>query len=221
MRTVKGNFSWPRPGTQKILRAIQPGPDLYRMAEEFTATKADQELGGLTPGVTYRRWVFDGYPIVIDEDTTFVGANFSQENPHTDGIFSVSPGVRLVFDEHCNLLNVTIPDGAEIHGGNLEHGIDAPTGDLARPTIKLLCECEKCCTADAQLAEDIAARTLPQDAQGRILHHEMKARYAARRLSSATVTADRSRSATKNAAVMTRFGRTVTSALRTQLGRGT
>ncbi|HEU4395174.1 MAG TPA: hypothetical protein VFS92_06380 [Planctomycetota bacterium] len=219
MRPIKGgNYSWPRVGHQVVYPAIRPGPDLFRLAEEFTATELDRDLLGLTVGRVYRRWVWDGYPIAIDEDTTFFGSNFSQQTPHTEGIFSVAPGVRLVFDEDCNLLNVTLPDGAEVHGGNGQHGIDAPTGDAARPTIKLLCECARCCTY-RRVLQDTAA--LPRDEKGRILHHLLKDAARARRENSTDLSADRTWQADSNLAAMARFGRTVTTALRTQLGRGT
>lgn len=62
------------------------------------------------------------YPIVIDSDTTFRGCNFAQQFPHTE-VFQLVPAPGslvnpvLIFmpdDEgiQCNLVNVTVPDGA-------------------------------------------------------------------------------------------------------------
>jgi hypothetical protein len=126
------------------------------------------------------------YPIVISEDTEYRGANFSQEHPHTDGVFAVAPGVvlRFVVDEdgtHCNLTNLTVPDGAIIEGGNLSHGTMEETGDPKRPEVRMLCECDKCAPAWAQINEDIEAGELPKNDKGHILHHEMKERIRARK----------------------------------------
>ena len=82
------------------------------------------------------------YPIQIDKDTIYEDANFAQEAPHTD-IFSVAPGVVITF-VNCNLVNVTVPDGAQIHGGNLAQVVPTETGNKDRPTVNLLCVCEKC-----------------------------------------------------------------------------
>jgi hypothetical protein len=160
------------------------------------------------------------YPIAVNEDVEYRGTDFSQDVPHTDDVFAVAAGVRLVL-KGCNLVNVKVPDGAEIKGGNLSHGVLANTGDATRPQVRLLCECSKCATALAELQDRIAAGTLPKDESGMVDHSAMKAHYTVRRADSAKVTADRTRSANGNAAAMSRFGRTVTSQLQTSLGRGT
>jgi hypothetical protein len=178
VRTItKGNWSYTRVGMQKILRAIEPGPAFFRLAEEFEASDLDAEVSGLTKGTVYRRWVFDGYPLVIDEDTTFVGRSFAQEKPHTDGIFDVAVGVRLVLEE-CTLVNVTVPDVAEIVGGSPGQLISTATGNPERPFTNLLCTCEKCCVVQPVLEAMIEAEDLScRDEKGRWLHHELKAVY--------------------------------------------
>lgn len=119
--------------------------------------------------------------IHIAQDTRFIGTNFSQKAPHTP-LFDVAPGALVIFEE-CNLVNATVPDGAVVIGGNLAHVVPAETGNPDRPTLNLLCECEKCACARAELAERIESRTLPKDGKGRVLHHALKETYRARRLS--------------------------------------
>ena len=81
------------------------------------------------------------YPIIIAEDTTYLRANFSQPTPHT-GIFAVAPGVRLVFGDPaddskgCNLVNVTVPEGAETYRCNTgQLNLRVPTGGSVKPPI--------------------------------------------------------------------------------------
>jgi hypothetical protein len=126
----------------------------------------------------------------------------------------------VTFEDHCNLVNVKVPDGVLIHGGNLHHGIDAPTGDPARPVVRLLCECEKCCTALAQLQDDIAAGTLPKNERGMVLHHEMKPRYVERRKDGSKVIDDRARAATGNLDALKKYGQDLSPSLMTTLARG-
>lgn len=125
------------------------------------------------------RVAIDGGRLVISEDTMFVGSNFSQAQPHT-AAFDVRNGARLVLED-CNLVNVTVPDGAEIHGGNLAHVIPTETGNPARPTVNLLHECGKCASARKELASRIANGTLPKDETGRIRHDSLKGDFRARR----------------------------------------
>lgn len=195
MRVIDGgNYSHPRPGTVKTLKAGLPGPWAFLGGPEYVATKADAAKWGLTEGKAYRDWTCPGYPLVIDGDTEFRGTNFAQESPHTE-IFSVvaapgslvNPVLRFV---DCNLVNVRVPDGAEIVGGNLAHVVPTETGDKDRPIVSLLHECEKCASAWRELNDAIEAGDLPKDASGRILHHEMKGRYAARREFEGLVEAD-------------------------------
>lgn len=120
------------------------------------------------------------YPIVVDQDTTFVGANFMQERPHTEGVFDVRPGVVLTLTD-CNLVNVTVPDGAVIDGGNGIHGEPTETGDKDRPTVFLLCECEKCACYRKVLVLSINSRAKIGFDGRRWQHHELKPIAAARR----------------------------------------
>lgn len=117
--------------------------------------------------------------LLIAEDTTFVGSNFCAASPHS-AVFDLSPGVRLVL-EGCNLVNCTVPDGAEVHGGNLAHLIPTPTGNRDRPTVNLLHDCDKCASARRVLVDRIAAGTAPKDATGRIRHDLLKDAFRARR----------------------------------------
>ena len=146
------------------------------------------------------------YPIVIAEDTEFVLANFAQASPHTAGIFDVAPGVllRLV---GCNLVNVSVPDGAEIVGGNLAHVVPTETGDPARPTINLLHDCSLCASAWREINEGIEFGDLPKDASGTILHHEMKERYRARRDFEMLVEADVSDLQASNDAALAKWSK--------------
>lgn len=217
-----GNYSWPRVGHVETLRAGFPGKFAFVPGAEYEATKADADRFGLQEGRVYRDWTFPGYPIVLEEDLDIVGANFSQQAPHTP-IFDfrapagslVLPTVRLI---DCNLTNVTVPDGVAIHGGNGLHGVLAATGDAARPTVRLLCECAKCVTFRRVLQD---AENLPRDPQGRILHHLLKDVARARRLDSTALSDDRTWQADSNTAAMQKYGRTVTVALQTSLARGT
>lgn len=159
-------------------------------------------------------------PIVVGEDTLFKNCNFSQPTPHTV-VFDVKPGVAVEFED-CNLVNVTVPDGATVVGGNGRHGVrvatDAPNG--GKPYTTVLCECQKCCTYLALLRERISAGTLPKDSTGRVLHSDLKDAARARRQDATALAADRTRSASDNAAALAKYGKTVTLALRTSLGRG-
>jgi hypothetical protein len=125
------------------------------------------------------------YPIRVTADTRFVQSNFAQERPHTE-VLVVDPGVRLVLEE-CNLVNCTVPDGAEIVGGNLVHLDRVETEDPDRPVVHLLHECERCAAAHRELAEVLledrdgdGGRAL-RDGRGRVLHHLAKDRFRARR----------------------------------------
>jgi hypothetical protein len=195
------HYPYTRVGVQKILRALQPGPPFFAMEAEWVADEVDAQAMGLVPGVAYRRWKFNGYPLTIDEDTTFENCNFSQEKPHTDGVFKVADGAKVVFVD-CTLVNVRIPDGAEIHGGNARHLIrDEGAG------VNLLCECEKCCSYFGELQDAIAEQAAEREASHargdreiatttecfdgrRWLHHAIKERTKIRREFEALVEAD-------------------------------
>jgi hypothetical protein len=125
------------------------------------------------------------YPIRIEVDTHFVRSNFAQERPHT-AIFELVDGARLVLEE-CNLVNVTVPDGAEILGGNLVHLERVAVEDPERPLRHLLHECDKCAAAHRELVEvlledrDGDRGAALKDEKGRVLHHIAKERFRARR----------------------------------------
>lgn len=120
------------------------------------------------------------YPIRVTEDTEFVRANFAQAAPHTAGVFDVTPGVRLRLVE-CNLVNCTVPDEAEVVGGNLAHIVVAETSNPERPTVNLLHDCDKCSCARAVLVDRLSRGDCPKDRSGRILHSELKDAFRARR----------------------------------------
>ena len=153
---------------------------------------------------SYSRGV--SYPIPVTEDTEYRLANFCQQTPHTAGIFDVAPGVllRLV---GCNLVNVSVPDGAEIIGGNLAHVVPTETGNPDRPTINLLHDCSLCASAWREINEGIEFGDLPKDASGVILHNEMKERFRARRDFEALVEADVSDLQASNDAALAKWSK--------------
>lgn len=223
MRTINGNYTPGRVGFTEDRPAGIPGrPFFVKQGEEFVATEADAKKWGLVEGRAYQTWRWPGYPIVIDQDTEFRDCNFAQVTPHTE-IFTVvagpfvTPVVRFV---DCNLVNVKVPDGAEIEGGNLAQIVRAPTGDANRPETNLLCECLKCCTAVKVLRQAIAARDKGAFDGTRWKHHVLKPRYTEARKDAALVQAARDERAAENLAAMQKFGRTVTLALRSSLKRG-
>ncbi len=110
-----------------------------------------------------------------------------------DGVFAVAPGILLRFED-CNLVNVTVPDGVEIAGGNLAHITDFDLGTL--------CDCDRCATAQQGLAAAIADGTIIKDEDGRILHDQMKALFAVRRLDPAQVAVDIASVQAANATVL-------------------
>lgn len=111
------------------------------------------------------------YPIRVEEHTLFKACNFAQASPHTV-IFDPAPGVLLTFEE-CNLLNVSVPDGAIIIGGNLLQGIRRETGNPERPDVMTLCDCEKCACVRPTI-QKILKTKLCRDEKGRWLHHRLK-----------------------------------------------
>lgn len=165
----------------------------------------------------YTRVGFRGlsYPIVVSEDTTFEECNFMQQNPHTTGVFSVAPGVRLVL-KRCNLINVTVPDEAEVVGGNLAHLVPLSVGGR-RGSVNLLHECDACAAAQRVLRESLLNGTLAKTEQGFVDHDQMKARFRARRL--ALTDGDRTQHAAENDAVASRYSVTIDQQTRTRLGR--
>jgi hypothetical protein len=124
------------------------------------------------------------YPIVITEDTTFHGCSFAQMEPHTDGIFDIKPGVRVCFgipepkdqqeanESHCNLMNVKVPDGVEVYGGNLAQVHRTETGNPERPVINLLCDCDKCAPVRPVIQEILSTEDpeICRDKWGRWIH---------------------------------------------------
>ena len=94
-------------------------------------------------------------PIVISEDTLFAGTNFAQKHPHTR-VFGVRNGARLVLRD-VNAINVTLPDEmrpGDFTGNNAQVET-IPTGNEERPSLNLLCECEKCAPYTEDLRESI------------------------------------------------------------------
>ena len=233
MREVRGrNYSHTRVGSERVDRAIVPVRPYYVVVAEWVAGPADA-LMGLTPGVAYRRTRFPGYPLVVAEDTAFIDCKFAQAGTHTDGVFDVKPGVRLVFGEpdedkaatpradgswprgDCTLVNLKIPDEANVLGGNSIHRVPFATGDRDKPFIGLLCECLKCCTYRGQLLAE-----MPRDRGGRVLHDAVWELAVQRRRDPAKVAADREVARLSNESAVAKYGRTVTAALRTSLKRG-
>ncbi len=210
MRIVRGNYSFPRVGHVETLKAGIPGAPFFVGGPEYIASEADAERWGLDEGKAYRDWAFPGYPIRITEDTEFRETNFAQESPHT-AIFDVvpqglvNPVLRLV---ECNLTNVTVPDGAEIVGGNLAQVVRTETGNPERPFVNLLCECPKCPPAVMEI-RDIIAEKDPEcfDEHGRFLHHRVKERVRVRRDFEALVEADVLDIQNENDAALAKWGR--------------
>ena len=194
MRVIDGgNFTPGRVGHVEALRAGMPGKPLFvKHGPEYVATASDAKTFGFDEGRAYQDWIIPGGLIRIEEDTEFRGSNFAQPEPHTVVFEIVSAGlvnpvVRFV---ECNLVNVTVPDGAEIVGGNLAQVVPTETGDKDRPTVNLLHECDKCASAVMEIRDAIESKDLPKDEKGRILHHAMKDRFRARRDFEALVEAD-------------------------------
>lgn len=200
MRPVRGgNLSYARVGHTRALYPREVVPFAYVVTGERLVDVHESDLRYTPAERAMKRArrplvTFPGYPIRIKEDVMFLGTNFTQAEPHTE-IFDVSPGVRVCFgnpapasreeaaQQHCNLTNVSVPDGAEIYGNNLLQGFEEPTGHPFRPTIRTLCACEKCCVVRPVIQEVIAFGNpgAMRDEFGRWLHHDLKPHYRARR----------------------------------------
>ena len=203
---------------------------------DMTATPAERAMGRKT----VRMQVLPPPPYAIDVDTKIIGGIFRQETPHTV-LFSLVPGVKLVIQGDGQYVNCTLPDAAEIVGfPNLSHGVEvAVPGE--RGSVRLLCECSKCCTAQAELDElreavkdmnwiQQSAIEVPmgvRDADGRRVHSRpggksLKERFRARRLDAVKVSADRTRAAAANLAALRKHDPTgqIRTALHTTLKRG-
>ena len=142
------------------------------------------------------------YPIVVTEPTIYTGVNFTQKHPHTD-IFYLS-GRGLVLFNKCNLVNVSVPAGAVINGGNLGHFVRTATGNPKRPYINLLHECSKCATAVVVIRKFAAAkRSRPgRDIHGRWNHDILKRVYKERRKHPELMEADLALIRAENAAAL-------------------
>lgn len=158
--------------------------------------------------------------LTIAADSHFIECNFSQALPHTP-VFDLVAGVRLVLEE-CNLVNVSVPDGAEVIGGNLAHIVTIQAGDALlgeKAYTNLLHECAACACARQEMQECLnGTKAWIRDAKGRVLHHEMKERFRLRRLG-ARAPADLTKHRAENDAVVTRWSRTLDAAAETRLGR--
>lgn len=146
-----GNFSYPRVGYVHVEKfGAVPKPLFVVDGAPYKATELDPKGD---PNLIVQDWKWHGYPIVISEDTTFKLTNFTQAVPHT-AIFELAEGVKLRF-ESCNLVNVTVPDGAEIFSSNNVQVVPVETGDKNRPTINTLHDCDKCASFTKVLREEI------------------------------------------------------------------
>lgn len=219
MREIRGrNYSYTMVGATRIDRAIVPVRPFWEIVDEWVAGPADTAMG-LTSGLLYRKTRFPGYPLVITEDTAFIDCNFAQDATHTDGLFSIKSGVRVVFGEpdedkaaghdkdgrllrgDCLIVNVKIPDACEVFGGNSVHRILTPTGNPLRPMVGLLCECMKCASYRGELL-----REMPRDKAGRVKHDIVWERTLERRKDSAKVSSDRAVASASNAAAIAKHG---------------
>jgi hypothetical protein len=205
VRLVKGgNYSWDRVGYSRPLAPREEVP--FAFVEDGTVvvevspkdiryTPAERAAGR----ARVPRVVFPGYPIRIEEDTVFVGTHFLQRDPHT-AIFEIVTGARLVFRGNCDCVNVTLPDEVAPGDftGNNAQGTAVETGNPDRPTVFLLCECEKCSTFQTSLVETI--RSGAWDAGATII--DVKAAARLRRDRPLDIEADVQRQVTENAAAL-------------------
>ncbi len=135
-----------------------------------------------------------------DGDVAFIdGVNFSQAIPHTD-LFEVDPSVSVLIFRNCNLINVTVPDGAIIDGGNPAQMIPTATGNRNRPYANLLCEDVTCAAVHPILRPICAAQDRRYWANGRLQHHLLKPLYRARRTDPVRATEDLTAIRAENAA---------------------
>lgn len=207
MRTVNGgNYSWARVGYARPLAPREEVP--FAFVEDGTAlvevhrndvryTPAERAAGR----ARVTRVKFLGYPLRIEEDTTFVGTMFAQEHPHTP-IFEVAPGARVVFRANPNCVNVTLPDSVrpEDFTGNNQQGTSVPTGNPEIPTVFQFCECSKCATFETAFED--AHRSGAWDAGATII--DLKASARLRREDHALVEADVAKQVAANVAALSR-----------------
>ena len=142
---------------------------------------------------------FPGYPIIIDEDTHFIRTTFTQAVPHTP-IFEVRNGARLIL-EGVMAANVTLPDEMspdDFTGYNVQ-GVDTPTGNPRRPTVKLFHECTTCACFIKVLRANL--RTF-MHANGRVLIARHKEAARVRRLDAVQASLDLADLVAENAAAL-------------------
>lgn len=144
----------------------------------------------------------EGGLLVIDEDTTFVGSNFIQAEPHTP-VFSVRNGARLVLQD-VNAVNVTLPDemAPDDFTGNNAQVVTTATGNPERPTVNLLHECTTCACFVKVLRANLRGFV---DARGRILLARHKQAARARRLNPSLAASDLAELQAENAAALARW----------------
>jgi hypothetical protein len=156
-----GNYAYTRVGYSCLIPVGLPTPAFYVRTGRFLQVPG---------GPRMEEWQFLGYPIVLDQDTVFLGTNFAQQYPHTEGVFQIEPGVRVVFGilvdglvaelATVNLENVTIPDEVapedigNIHNAQLVY---TDTGNPDFPVLATLHECPKCVTFVRAVREEIVA----------------------------------------------------------------
>lgn len=232
MKVIRGgNLSFGRVGFSRPLR---PGDAIpFGYVESGTMQiDVDEEDGRYTPAeraagrATVKKIVFPGYPIPITEDTQFVGTNFGQKDPHAEGVFSIAPGVRVIFGDGTgagapNLTNVKIPDEVDPEDILFVQGVHAvltDTGlgeDHPKARIPLLCECEKCSTYRKALVEEQAAGRW----QTHRKHGRIKALASAKRAKAADRDAAVAWQKASNDACAAKYGFTLSASVKTSLGR--
>lgn len=193
------NFSHTRSGHRRALAPGEAVPFAYRVTGGRVATVSAGDRR-YTPAeraagrATVREATFTP-PIEIAHDVIFLGCNFAQRLPHTP-LFVVAPGVRVCFGDPtpqgqreanlgiCNLVNVTLPDGVEVYGGNPAQLEYVVTENPDLPLVSLLHDCPKCHVVRPIIQEilEFGNRGAFRDQYGRWLHHELKPHYRARRL---------------------------------------
>lgn len=175
-----GKYDWTRVGYSRPLMPreeipfafIEDGTVQVRVAPgDIRFTPAERAAGR----ARVPRIRFPGPPIVLEGALELEGVNFEQAAPHTE-VFQLAAGAVVVFRD-CRLINVTVPDGVTIDGGNLQHGHSETLDGVSTFT---LCECDKCVSARLVLARRAVDGTLPM-VNGRVQHHELKAEIRDRR----------------------------------------
>lgn len=180
MRTIEGgNYSWRAvgaafplmPGQTAPFAFVTEAPVQVRVApKDIRFTPAERAAGR----ASVPRVRFPGGTILVEEDLVLERVNMEQAEPHSP-VLALARGVSLVLRD-CRLMNVTVPDGVVVDGGNLLHGHREVINGIETTT---LCECDKCIAARLVLWERAVAGTLPM-VDGRIQHHQLKEEFRAR-----------------------------------------